>query len=138
MDPCAAVRLELDDQTRLQKLTGYDGEWQRRGPSGPDSSCGAGFSSFHIDPSGLLSPCLMMRKPAVDVKEAGFARAWQRLGTTGRPGYEDSPCQRCELEHLCNYCPGLAQLGDVPPADGNYYYCRVARARAELIRREVA
>lgn len=137
MDPYEAVRLELDDARRLEKLIGYDGEWRKRGTDRPDSSCGAGFSSFNIDPAGRLSPCLMMRKPSVDVKESGFIRGWRQLETTGRPGY-DSACKRCELEHLCSYCPGLAQLGDVPPADGDYYHCKVAKARAELIRREVA
>jgi radical SAM protein with 4Fe4S-binding SPASM domain len=138
MDPYAAVRLELDDAERLEKLIEYDDEWRRRGTNHPDSSCGAGFSSFNIDPSGLLSPCLMLRRPAVDLRESGFIRGWRQLETTGRPGYADSPCKRCELKHLCSYCPGLAQLGDVPPADGDYYHCHVARARAELIRREVA
>jgi radical SAM protein with 4Fe4S-binding SPASM domain len=137
MDPEQAVRLELDDVRRLEKMIGYDSEWRRRGTRRADSSCGAGFSSFNIDPAGHLSPCLMMREPAVDITESGFIRGWHQLGITGRPVC-DSACSQCELEHLCSYCPGLAQLGDRPPADGDYYHCRVARARAELIRREVA
>jgi radical SAM protein with 4Fe4S-binding SPASM domain len=137
MDPEQAVRLELGDARRLEKIIGYDSEWRQRGTGSTDSSCGAGFSSFNIDPAGRLSPCLMMREPAVDLKQHGFINGWQQLGTTSRPGY-DSACKNCKLEHLCSYCPGLAQLGDQPPADGNYYHCRVARARAELIRREVA
>ena len=137
MDPYEAVRLELDDPKRLEKMIGYDSEWQKRGTGRVDSSCGAGFSSFNIDPAGRLSPCLMMREPSVDITGSGFIHGWQQLGITGRPVY-DSVCSRCKLEHLCSYCPGLAQLGDKPPADGDYYHCRVARARAELIRREVA
>jgi len=137
MDPEQAVRLELDDARRLEKMVGYDREWRRRGTSRSDSSCGAGFSSFNIDPAGRLSPCLMVREPAVDITESGFIRGWHQLGITGRP-ICDSICSHCELEHLCSYCPGLAQLGDRPTADGGYYHCRVARARAELIRREVA
>ena len=137
IDPEQAVRLELDDARRLEKMIGYDSEWRQRAPASGESSCGAGFSSFNIDPAGRLSPCLMMRQPAVDLMQHGFIRGWQRLGAAGRPGY-DSACAKCELEHLCSYCPGLAQLGDRPPADGDYYHCRVARARAELIRREVA
>ena len=137
LDPERAVRLELDDARRLEKMIGYDGEWRRRGTERPDSSCGAGFSSFNIDPAGRLSPCLMMRQPAVDLMGCGFASGWKRIGEKGRPRY-DSACKNCKLEHLCSYCPGLAQLGDQPPADGDYYHCRVARARAELIRREVA
>ncbi len=135
LDPEEAVGIEMDDPERLEKLGPYDEMWRKISPGMSESACLAGFSSFHIDPRGQLMPCLQLREPMVPMLPEGFAAAWQRLGSYRRPRYDESSlCGRCDLTHLCGYCPGLLQLGEAPPVDGDGYHCRIARARAMLVR----
>lgn len=133
-EPELAAEIELGDPQRVQKLSDYDREWKLRPTAQGNSTCGAGFSSFHIDPLGNLMPCLLIRKPVAAVLSRGFKSAWRKLGRHPRAGFaQHSPCGRCELKHLCAYCPGLAEIGDLPPAGGKSFHCRVARSRANAI-----
>ncbi len=131
--PDQAIDIELQEPNRRRKLHDYDRPWRTQPATPSKFACGAGLSSFHIDPAGRLMPCLLLRKPALDLTTQGFAHAWSLLGESPGPKYPaGSPCQQCDLGHLCNYCPGLAELGEDPSADG--FYCQVTRARAESIR----
>jgi radical SAM protein with 4Fe4S-binding SPASM domain len=136
LDPREAVEIELYEKSRLNKLIKYDQERQRHhSNSSFEYACNAGFSSFHIDPTGHLMPCLLFRRPEIDIISKGFSAGWELLGDSSRPKFDaELPCNDCDIQHLCTFCPGLANLGDVPSADGRGFHCQVAKARASLIR----
>jgi len=138
-DPDIAVAVELADSERVHKLEKYDLQFCQKSVGDNEFSCGAGFSSFNIDPVGQLMPCLLLRDPAVNIAVSGFNSAWQQLGQARRPSYPaDSACRQCDLTHLCGYCPGLARLGDSPPKDRSGYHCRVTQSRANTLRNNKA
>jgi radical SAM protein with 4Fe4S-binding SPASM domain len=95
--------------------------------------CGAGVSSFHIDPYGKMSACEMIRSQSFDLRRGSFGEGWHEalppfLAAKARGPY---PCGRCELMPLCGQCPGWSYLehGDLESPVG--YLCRIAHLRAE-------
>lgn len=96
-------------------------------------SCGAGLRSFHIDSSGLMASCTMVRKPGYNLLEVSFEEAWEKLGDLRRMmRQQKTVCQTCTAGPLCSQCPGWSQL-----VHGDYetpvnYVCEIGQLRAEL------
>ena len=115
-------------------------EWSRlslqappRNQTGLIYTCRGGESSFNIDPYGNISPCMIVKNRAVNLKEKDFHEIWDDMGkvieTTTYPS--DSPCKACNLINLCGRCPGWSLLehgNEENPVD---YLCRIARLRKE-------
>ncbi len=101
-------------------------------------TCGAGHRSFHIDHAGLLSLCMMARRPAYDLTRGSFQEGWDELGVVLRKRRTlDSRCVTCTVGSLCTQCPGWSQLvhgDDETPVD---YVCEMGRLRAENARASV-
>jgi radical SAM protein with 4Fe4S-binding SPASM domain len=79
-------------------------------------ACSAGQHSFHVDPYGQLSACLIARHPAYDMRLGTFEEGWHDFLARVReqpapPGY---PCVQCDLLSLCGQCPGWSQLEHGP------------------------
>jgi MoaA/NifB/PqqE/SkfB family radical SAM enzyme len=79
------VEKEFSDSERLQQ---YESLYRRfRGVPGGDTlyTCGAGLTSFHVDASGLLQPCVMVRSLQYDLSQGdfmtGYARNQERKNT---------------------------------------------------------
>ena len=96
-------------------------------------TCGAGSTNFHIDPRGVLTPCLMARAPAADLRAMGFAPAWRRLveEVARLEAPEGYRCNACDRRDICGFCPPFLELegGDGPPA----YLCELGDRRRELL-----
>jgi radical SAM protein with 4Fe4S-binding SPASM domain len=95
--------------------------------------CGAGLSTYHIDPYGLMSACEMARFQAYDLRQGTFEEGWRKsipqllaLKPEGRYS-----CGRCELISLCAQCPGWAWLESGHPEAPVQYLCQIAQLRAE-------
>lgn len=130
VDVETAVALEYATPERRQKLCLYDAQ---QGPAARQQnlSCGAAQTAVHIDPQGFLQPCVMLREPRFDLRTLGFAQAWAQLEVAAPVRHHDkSPCATCEVQHLCNYCPGVAAHVGGSQEHARTYYCSVARARA--------
>lgn len=98
--------------------------------------CGAGHGSYLIDSSGRMSMCVMSRKPAYDIFEIGFERAWQLLGEEREKNLrsDDSECYNCESAGICLHCPGWAQLSGFDSNDKiNIHYCMLNKRRVGMI-----
>lgn len=101
--------------------------------------CGAGTTMFHIDPAGVLKPCLMADSVRYDLCRGQFADGWERE----IPRIRDlkmtlaNPCSKCNALFLCGYCPGLFRMetGDenLPPE----YVCAMGRYRREAIEKKI-
>ena len=132
LTPEEVIHLDLLDQKRSR-------EWQQLCKSSHGQSetqnlytCGAGVSTFHIDPYGQLSPCEMAQFQAFDLRNGSFKEAWNlafpeflSLQATG-----DYPCQRCGIFSLCSQCPGWAWMENRNPEMPVEYLCRIAHLRA--------
>lgn len=137
----ADFRLSPEEIVKADLLSGEEKkEWSRlllqsppRNESGLIYTCRGGESSFNIDPYGNLSPCMIVKNKAVNLKEKNFHEIWEDMGrmieTTTYPS--GSPCKSCNLINLCGQCPGwslLEQGNEEGPVD---YLCSVARLRKE-------
>ncbi|MFH1093585.1 MAG: radical SAM protein [Candidatus Omnitrophota bacterium] len=129
--------VDLDEEDAQRKKE-WEKVWQTLGPSQKQDklfNCGAGVSSFHIDPYGMLRACDMVRVPAYKLcgpQRMSFQQAWPGLAQLKfeRSGALNK-CNECRLANICEQCPGWAYL-----EHGNYeskvdYLCEIAKIRAE-------
>jgi radical SAM protein with 4Fe4S-binding SPASM domain len=138
LDPGTLVELELAGTAAIEAWARRAAQLRREAGRGRTVlDCGAAVSAFHVDPRGRLSPCTVVREPAVDISRGGFAAAWNGpLAALARqPASPDAPCAGCDLACVCDYCGGFGLLenGDLEkPVD---FVCAVARARREALER---
>lgn len=94
--------------------------------------CMAGISSFHIDPYGQLSICMMARQRTYDLRQGSFQEGWEQFIKQERSlPAPAGPCQACQLQPLCSACPGwsFAEHGDSNAHVD--YICQVTHLRAQ-------
>jgi radical SAM protein with 4Fe4S-binding SPASM domain len=98
-------------------------------------TCGAGISTFHIDPYGRLSVCMIAREPEYDLRRGTFRQGWDEalLETRYQPAGDEYACNTCPLISLCGQCPGYAQLEHGDPERPVPFLCQVAHLRAKAL-----
>lgn len=126
-----SVDAEFSDPVRKEQWQGFFGRMQG-GPS-PDRLyfCGAGRTSFHIDASGALKPCLMMHSPSYDLRTGDFEKGWRDVIPSiheKRPS-EGYPCRTCERSSLCGYCPAFFALETGSEQVCSRYLCETGEER---------
>ena len=133
LSPEEVVTLDLGDEKRVKEWREFCEKFV--GPFHSDGlfDCGAGISTFHIDPYGQMSACEMIRFQSYDLRSGSFQQGWYEvipkfleLKPTG-----DYPCGRCELASLCGQCPGWAWLEHTNPETPVDYLCNIAHLRAK-------
>jgi radical SAM protein with 4Fe4S-binding SPASM domain len=136
LTPQEAVDLDIADQHRAKEWRKFCARFS--GPSFRNAlyTCGAGVSTFHIDPYGRMSPCEMARHDGCDLREGSFRKYWDEdfpefLSVKPK---EDYPCNRCELISLCGQCPGWGWLENRDPEKPVDYLCKIAHLRAAAFR----
>jgi radical SAM protein with 4Fe4S-binding SPASM domain len=134
ISPEEIVSLDLSDEKRVEDLRKFCEEFWGPPPR-PENiyQCGAGISTFHVDPYGKLSTCLMSRVPSFDLRCGTFHDGWYNFIPTviSQKWSKEVPCRNCNLYPLCGQCPAYAQMeyGDVEkPVE---YLCEIANIRAE-------
>jgi radical SAM protein with 4Fe4S-binding SPASM domain len=134
LSPEEVVQFDLADAKRLAEWQQF---WERSlGVRADDRYlyvCGAGLRSFHIDPYGKLSVCLISRVPDYDLRQGSFREGWCEFLPQVRHQRptDDYRCNQCELLSLCGQCPGWAQLEHGNPERPVEFLCQVAHLRAE-------
>lgn len=129
--PDEAVEMELADGERLKKWTQF---YFRQG-SAPVSDqlyvCGAGITGFHIDPYGILRPCLMMKRNTFNLLEGSFLSGWngQVREISNRGVSATYACNSCENYVLCGACPAFFELENGAEEIRSEYLCAIGRAR---------
>ncbi|MCW5202077.1 MAG: radical SAM protein [Candidatus Electrothrix communis] len=99
-------------------------------------SCGAGKSSYHIDPYGMLQPCLTVQSHSFDVNKKGvFQAGWEGLlrdfiSCTASASF---PCNNCRNRVLCTSCPAVFAAVSGDPELVDPFYCRYAEKRRDNI-----
>ena len=95
--------------------------------------CGAGRSTFHVDPYGRLSVCTMMRYPSYDLRKGSFQRGWYDFlpGVRNQQYTTASKCRECSLAAICHQCPAWGYLEHGDPEVPVEFLCQVTQLRAE-------
>ena len=137
LSPEEVVELDLLDEKRMK-------EWQQitEKSTGLHKSdnlyvCGAGISTFHIDPYGHLSVCEISRFHNYDLRRGSFQEGWYQAipeFLAYKPAF-DSPCGQCNLTHLCSQCPGWSWLETGNLKAPVEYLCRIAHLRWDVFHR---
>ncbi|MCL4474762.1 MAG: radical SAM protein [Nitrospirae bacterium] len=140
LKPEEIVRLDIEDEKRAE-------EWKKSfnehaGPPGSDKlyTCGAGLDSFHIDPYGNLSICIISRKEQYNLKIGTFREGWYNFIERMREITlrTNIKCRECNIANLCGQCPGWSQVelgDDETPVE---FLCEVAHKRAEAFGVEIS
>lgn len=133
LSPDQVVALDLADEARLTAWEQFSNEFIRvRRDSQYIYKCNAGIKSFHVDPYGKLSICMMARQQEYDLRQGSFRDGWRRHLREVRyqTKVETTECDRCALQTLCSPCPGWSILEHNDPLKRVDYLCQVAHTRA--------
>ncbi len=136
LSPREAAAADFNDSERSEKWKATMEELSRLSPpaDGHLFLCGAGQSSFHVDPAGILTPCVMLRKPSYELTRGSFADGWAALaGLHELEAPADYPCRGCSLTPICGVCPAHSLLetgaADRPPT----FCCELSQERFIMI-----
>ncbi len=132
--PEEVLQLDLADAQRLEEFRGfYERVLGRPSKREYVYVCGAGIKSFHIDPYGQLSVCIISRGRSYDLRDGSFDEGWHEFLPQVRyhNAGDDYVCNQCELISVCGQCPGWAQLAHADQETKVEFLCRVAHLRAE-------
>lgn len=90
-------------------------------------NCGAGLTNFHIDPDGILKPCLMINGIHYDLVKGNFSDGWHhvipRLKEKMVP--KEYECSHCKRRSLCGYCPAFFQLETGSEIKKSEFLCEI-------------
>jgi len=147
LSPEEIVRIELADKERKNGLLKKICEEKKRGEEAghfDDDNhlfyCGAGKTSFTIDPYGFFKLCSSLSHPdcVYDLRKGSLKEAWKKFVPQVRSmRTEDEECRkrclRCPLINLCMWCPATAYL-ECGQLDGWVEdFCQIAHARAKAL-----
>jgi radical SAM protein with 4Fe4S-binding SPASM domain len=133
LSPEEVVELDLADEKRVKEWREFCEKFVGHSESDDLFLCGAGVSTFHIDPYGQMSACEMTRFQSYDLSCGSFEEGWNQSipeFLTLKPE-GDYPCGKCDLISLCGQCPGWAWLENGNPEAPVDYLCQIAHLRAE-------
>lgn len=133
VSPAEAAALDIPDAERAGRWRACYEAARSRPPDELLYSCGAGVTSFHVDPSGTLLPCLMSRRPAAAPAATGFAEAWRAVSAgvaalRAHPGYR---CNSCDKRNVCGLCPPFFELEGGSLEEPSPYLCELGDRRRD-------
>ena len=136
LSPEDVLKMDMEDEHRSREWREFCGKFITPFSSEYLFSCGAGISTFHIDPYGQMSACEMARFRSYDLRNGSFKEAWDNVipEILKLKPNTDYPCFHCELISLCGQCPGWAWLESGDSERPVEYLCRVAHLRAAAFR----
>jgi radical SAM protein with 4Fe4S-binding SPASM domain len=94
--------------------------------------CSAAMNTYHIDPYGQLSPCILSRARSYNLRSGAFKEGWEVFlqQVRAQPGKTQERCTGCNLLTLCAQCPGKSNLENGNQDELVNYFCQVGRLRA--------
>jgi radical SAM protein with 4Fe4S-binding SPASM domain len=94
--------------------------------------CGGGMNFFAIDPSGMLSTCVLSSGEVFDLRKGRFRGGWENflLKVRQKKITRQTRCTRCEIKAMCGMCPANGELENGDAEEPVDFLCRVAHLRA--------
>lgn len=138
LSPEEVVAIDLADEERSEAWKEF---WQTFDcPPASDNlyTCGAGLSSFHVDPYGRMYLCGMARNSGYDLRQGNFRTGFYDFfpAVRAKKISKDYRCRNCRLMSLCGQCPGWAELENRDQEAPVDYLCQIAHLRAEAFNLE--
>jgi len=139
MTPEQVLALDLEDEQRMADFKKFCQEFVPA-PDVPIErehvyTCGAGQTSFTVDPYGRLQMCQLSRRSFFDLKQGSFDEGWNVFFPMlrARTWQTTSACRKCNLAALCGSCPGAAEMehGDIEAVVVSF--CEIAHLRADAV-----
>lgn len=98
-------------------------------------ACGAGKSSFAIDPYGKLHACLLSTGDSHDLRQNSFQEGWEKYlaALRQKKTSRQTKCAICRLKSMCGVCPANCELESADAEAPVDYLCRVAHLRSYAI-----
>jgi len=133
LTPAEVVELEKQDDVRKSQWQSYCSNHLNQAGSDDLYRCGAGRSTFNVDPYGRLSVCLLSRRPNYPVLQGSFLEGWKDAvqKEISKKRGKDLPCTNCNLYALCGNCPGYSELRGGEQELQMKELCEIAIRRAE-------
>ena len=99
--------------------------------------CRAGKASFWVTWDGKITPCGMMPRPDIDIRNKSFVQAWDELVEESEKLCLSGICQKCANKAICHACAAMA-MSETGEADGMpVYLCQMVEAIREMARLEM-
>ncbi len=136
--PQEVVRLDLEDKDRLRDWKEFCKKFWGTRNTDILYDCGGGETSFNINPNGKLQICILVTNPSYDLRQGKLKKGWYNAFPKfkAQKPKSEHKCSSCDLNSLCDQCPGWAQLENGHPEEPVDYLCQITQLRAEAFRRK--
>jgi radical SAM protein with 4Fe4S-binding SPASM domain len=135
VDPETAVQKEFED---IELRTNWR-EFLKSQPHPTHSDrlfiCGSGLSTFHVDPTGRLQPCILADNVTYDLTKGGFREGWNTVipKIAEFKIDKDQKCAECNNKLLCGYCPAIIQRLPTEDSEASLsYLCEIGYGRKSV------
>jgi radical SAM protein with 4Fe4S-binding SPASM domain len=132
LTPDEIATLDVQYPERLKEWCNF--HTQHSGPVDGDMlyPCNAGKWSFHIDPTGRMSVCLLARQQQYELSRGSFIDGFYQFipSVLSQKTTRVTKCCGCHLRNMCGQCPGWAYLSTGNEEEPVEYLCQIAHLRA--------
>ena len=128
--PEEAAAAQLSDPEKVRELAAL----YLRTKGIPESDrlyvCGAGQTTFHVDPYGNLQPCTISTNVDYNLRDGGFLKGWNGPIAAIRDIRisADSSCRSCDKQAMCSGCPAMFFAENGAGDRKSDYICRTTHA----------
>ena len=96
--------------------------------------CRAGKASFWITWDGYMTPCGLMNRPRVDLRQTTFAGAWEEIVRRSAAMTLSGACEKCSNCGVCHPCAAMALAETGSPEGIPTYLCRTVQEMERIAR----
>ncbi|VAX07155.1 Radical SAM domain heme biosynthesis protein [hydrothermal vent metagenome] len=139
VNPIEAAELDISNDEQIEKYAEFYIRTKDMQASDYLYQCGAGLTTFHIDPYGNMQPCTVYTKAQYNLRQGSFLDGWNGPIAKIRKIKidDDNPCTACHLRNLCRGCPPIFALENGNGNTKSEYICQTTQAVYERIENKV-
>ena len=134
--PEEAIEKEFSDKETFNQWKNYLDKIKEVPVSDYLYQCGAGLTTFHIDPFGNLQPCQLITGLKYNLLEGGFLNGWHKVipDIREKKAGDNYPCNRCDKMVLCGLCPAFFKLETGSEEICSDYLCAMGHQRYKKLK----
>jgi len=135
VSPEKAVDLELEDTAMIDRWRDYIKRHGDLMAFDKLYNCGTGLTSFHIDATGNLMPCVLVDAVTYNLSDGSFQTGWHEVIPMIREIRVDKEveCAQCDKRLLCGLCPAFFNLENGSAETKSEYLCAMGHHRFSTI-----